>query len=169
MGEHAANIWYCQMEGGTSEPAEFNCKERGGIGERAMRVLGKVFLWLVGCTILWLIFLGGSWLWWPRTYYALVNSTLEEDVKVANRPTDCDWTYAPLGEKGCHYEKEVLISEYRSDSLNNVTLTQDGGKTWTQVPDRDFTSLSDRTWNSLTHGQRHQVIQVDVEWNKVND
>ena len=104
-----------------------------------------------------------------QTFYAFVNDTSEENVHVAPRPTDCDWGHAPLGDKGCHYEKQVLISDYRSDALRKVTLTEDGGKTWTEIPNKGFTSLSDYDWYSLINGLRHQVVQVDVEWNKMSD
>lgn len=42
-------------------------------------------------------------------YYSLRYSIPKKHVLVDKYPADCDWWHAPIGEKGCHYEKYISI------------------------------------------------------------
>jgi hypothetical protein len=69
--------------------------------------------------IFWMALIVGSLLyyWFPDSNlrynmtYDLISS---EHVHVQSKPSRCDWMYAPLGSKGCHFEKSV--SEEKSDT-----------------------------------------------------
>lgn len=53
---------------------------------------------------------------WPfsvtvqRWGYAMRYNTDARAVFIDEKPTNCEWTHAPLGSKGCHYEKQVVIN-----------------------------------------------------------
>lgn len=86
--------------------------------------------------------------------YALVYNTDSSRVQILPKPADCDWDYAPLGRKGCHYEKEVSVPRYSTDTNTGRPLvTYDDGK----------------TWNWLPEGQKPGPAQVYVTWRKVQD
>jgi hypothetical protein len=57
--------------------------------------------------IVWLF----GWLFYPQLQYSLEYSVDLDNVTVMPKPHSCDWDYAPMGKKGCHYEKFVTVSE----------------------------------------------------------
>jgi hypothetical protein len=63
--------------------------------------------WLVR----WALFSGLAalvWWWWGDTlWYAVEYWVVPTEVNITHRPTDCDFWRAPIGEKPCHYEREV--------------------------------------------------------------
>jgi hypothetical protein len=85
-----------------------------------------------------------------------------------NRPTDCDFMHAPLGDKHCHYKKTVTAynaagypvaghdaPKGAKDAYGNAIISYDEGKTWTAVsgiPNLDLT-----------------VKTVEIGWTKVKD
>ena len=44
----------------------------------------------------------------PESWYAAVYSTDADHVHVDAKPHDCDFSKAPLGDKECHFEKQVV-------------------------------------------------------------
>lgn len=50
--------------------------------------------------------------------YGMVFHVPYSHVHVANRPKDCDWDHAPIGDKGCSYEWHVST---QSNARNRVT------------------------------------------------
>ncbi len=86
--------------------------------------------------------------------YALRYHADSSRVQVVPRPADCDWSYAPLGRKGCHYEKEVFVTRYSTDAKTGKPIvTYDDGKTWDWLPE----------------GEKPGPVQVYVTWRKVRD
>jgi hypothetical protein len=65
----------------------------------------------VGCLILLVILGILAWVVWnitpDSTKYRIIYQLDSEHVDVENKPADCDWGRAPLGDKGCHYQKQV--------------------------------------------------------------
>ena len=61
--------------------------------------------------------------------YALAYGTNTAHVHADKKPTDCDWTKAPIGSKGCHYEKHVEVSPAENGELPSVYVT------WEKVQD----------------------------------
>lgn len=89
-----------------------------------------------------------------RWAYGLKYGTDSGRVDVAPKPENCDWDYAPLGRKGCHYEKEVTVARYSRDAkTGRPIVTYDGGKTWYPLPE----------------GEKPGPIQVDVWWRYLKD
>jgi hypothetical protein len=59
--------------------------------------------------------------------------TSADMVTIAREPIDCDFWSAPLGIKGCHYEKVVTVVKYGASfegSKSRPVASYDGGKTW---------------------------------------
>jgi hypothetical protein len=91
-------------------------------------------------------------------YRAQYPSARAEDIKVQSKPIDCDWDYAPLGRKGCHYEKRVVVIKHSISTQNLPIVSYDDGKTWT---------VEDRTGTSHAANERYE--EVSVTWEKVQD
>ena len=43
-------------------------------------------------------------------YYGLNYETDPKNVQVDRKPENCDYDWAPVGKKGCHYERGVYTS-----------------------------------------------------------
>jgi hypothetical protein len=75
-------------------------------------------------------------------------------VQVAAKPADCDFLHAPIGFKGCHYEKLVQVTRYRSDKNTHQSMVSyDDGK----------------TWSFLSTRQKSGSIEVYVLWERASD
>jgi hypothetical protein len=60
----------------------------------------------------------------PRPQAALTYHVSLSQVSSDPKPTNCEWDYAPLGNKGCHYEKQVeLTREPVGGSVTSVWIT----------------------------------------------
>lgn len=57
--------------------------------------------------ILAVLFLGAWFCQRDRAGYAAQYHVREEHVHIEPKPRDCDFWYAPIGDKGCHYEQYV--------------------------------------------------------------
>lgn len=84
-----------------------------------------------------------------KVSYGWTYSLSDENVHVSPKPKDCNWAYAPIGDKGCHYEKRISMA---------VTW---GGKP--QYVDEDSYR------QSLATGAKETVTDVYVNWEKVPD
>jgi hypothetical protein len=90
-------------------------------------------------TIQWVvIFLIGSYLWslpgdiWHSKWrYAQAYGIAESDVYIQEKPHDCAFLAAPLGEKYCHHERVVLITRWATSTTGNSIVSYDDGKSWT--------------------------------------
>jgi hypothetical protein len=81
-------------------------------------------------------------------FYGLQYSVPTEAVEWKPKPSDCDFLHAPIGGKGCHYEKTVrafnaagqpiggddAITFGRDDKTGKQIVSFDGGKTWDWLP-----------------------------------
>jgi predicted small lipoprotein YifL len=89
-----------------------------------------------------------------RMLYSFEYNVNEDQVHGEDKPPDCDWDYAPLGNKGCHYEREISVTRYSTDTKTSQPIvTYDDGKTWNWVPE----------------GEKPGPVQVYVTWQKVQD
>lgn len=129
----------------------------------------------IGCLAVLAII--GAGIWWilPDSWtdpikcsfiYDKVNSS---NVLYTEKPKDCDFIHAPLGDKGCHYKKVVrgfnaagyrIVGDdaprYSNDSqTHKAIVSYDNGKT------RDFLPDGERVDNV--------VVKVEVDWVKVTD
>jgi hypothetical protein len=113
--------------------------------------------WL-GLLVIAGIFLYVYWAGVNKTvWYAVEYRVSTDKVHVDVQPTDCDFMHAPLGDKGCHYEAEVIAYNaagevirgdlaYNQDSnTGKPIVSYDHGKTWVfllgDIPDRKVESV----------------------------
>jgi hypothetical protein len=64
-------------------------------------ILG-VILWLV-----WVVFVPEPW---RDTFnYSSQYHIQDDHIHFTPKPKDCDWGHAPIGDKACHYKKQILL------------------------------------------------------------
>ena len=119
----------------------------------------------------------GAGIWWilpdswtdPIKYSWVYDKVNSSNVLYTEKPKDCDFMHAPLGDKGCHYKKVVngfnaagyrIVGDdaprYSSDvKTHKVVISYDNGKTW------DFLPAGEKVDNV--------VVKVEVDWVKVSD
>ncbi len=107
----------------------------------------------IGCLAVLAII--GAGIWWilpdswtdPIKYSWIYDKVTSSNVLYTEKPKDCDFMHAPLGDKGCHYKKVVngfnaagyLIVCYNSPCSSNNKQTD------------------------------NVVVKVEVDWLKVTD
>lgn len=102
---------------------------RTGITARWQRVRDRV-LGIAG-VIFWIAVVGGGIaVWWPylaylfhpvKGWYALENNVPLSRVKFEEKPHDCDFMTAPLGDKNCHYDAKAVVLQ-ATESPNGKRL-----------------------------------------------
>ena len=79
-----------------------------------------------------LFYLMPSALWHSKFRYAVQYDTKTDKVSIDKRPRDCDFLIAPLGDKNCHYEREVSTLWKKRSNTAIPTVSYDEGKTWSE-------------------------------------
>jgi len=98
-------------------------------------------------------------LWHSKFRYEVEYSVAADKVIVATHPHDCAFLAAPLGEKYCHYEREVSTLRWATSTTGNPIASWDEGKTWTSfTPDAGTTVPKYDT-----------VQQVYISWKKTEE
>jgi hypothetical protein len=69
-------------------------------------------------------------IWHSRWRYSTAYNISSSDVYVQDKPHDCAFLAAPLGEKYCHYERTVSITRWATSQTGNPIISYDDGKTW---------------------------------------
>ncbi|SPF46053.1 hypothetical protein SBA1_630002 [Candidatus Sulfotelmatobacter kueseliae] len=82
-----------------------------------------------GCLVVLAVIGAVVWFWLlPNKYrYSIEYDVATEKVYVQEKPHDCEWEKAPLGNKYCHFEKHV---EPVKDDSGKVTAVYVG---WEKV------------------------------------
>ena len=123
--------------------------------------------WLLLLGICALILMPNSWT--NAIWYGYKYKIPWREVYTGNKPSDCDWSRSPLGNKGCYYKAEVgafnaegdLVGgdnapKYRKDSkTGKPIISYDDGKTW--------------EWSYADATPDLRVKTVRVEWIKLNE
>jgi rubredoxin len=122
-----------------------------------------IFVIILGL-IVWLIL---PVRWTDPFLYSTEYQINGDQVHRNNKPSDCDFMFAPLGDKGCHYKKTVTAynaagnavagddaPRYSNNTYGNPIISYDDGKTW-QVLDSPAPDL--------------KVKSVEIDWVKVTD
>ena len=91
----------------------------------------RVVAAVVALSILFVVQAGG----FGKAYYAFVyqihSDRISEHITIEDKPHDCDWGRSPLGDKECHFEKNVVVAY----SDTNPDVVTDIGVTWVRVED----------------------------------
>jgi hypothetical protein len=65
--------------------------------------------------------------WTDKLWYSFADNAEFKNITVDKRPSDCDFLYAPLGNKGCRYEKRTNVfgDEQRRTLMQQATTTEE--------------------------------------------
>jgi hypothetical protein len=117
-----------------------------------------------------------SWIpdtWHSKLRYSLQYGVSYSQVTIGKKPTDCTFLRAPMGDKDCHYDREVSTIKVETNQWGGQSISWDDGKTWTQtatgqsgVPIKS--EDNGKTW-SADFVPPHMEPEVDVGWMKVDE
>lgn len=97
-----------------------------------------------------------------RQWYGSRYGVPASQVRIETKPHNCDWDFAPLGKKGCHYEKEATAVIY---SMCNVEGQP-------QAPQRPCVSVNNEkpSW-VYPDGETGELPKsyVAVTWRRIAD
>jgi hypothetical protein len=99
-------------------------------------------------------------MWHSKLRYEVEHSVNADQVIADTRPHDCAFLAAPLGEKYCHYKREVTTWHRGTSSTGNPLISYDNGKTWTVVENTD---------PSIKWPKYDTVVAVNISWKKVEE
>jgi hypothetical protein len=103
--------------------------------------------------VIWLVIHWVGDAWHNKLRYSIQYSVSYDQVTVANKPHNCEWFSAPLGDKNCHYDPQVqVIRTGHREGTGVPIISFDNGKTW---GDNDF--------------PKPVVPAVNVTWEKIED
>jgi len=98
-------------------------------------------------------------LWYSKWRIALAWDVPTEKVFKDNKPHDCSFFAAPLGEKYCHYQVEFSTLRWATSTTGNPIASLDEGKTWDIfTPDA-----------GVSVPKMSTIQQVYVFWKKVEE
>jgi hypothetical protein len=84
--------------------------------------------WLI--LIIFTIFYWCREAWYSKIRYAVQYGVSYTQVTKPNEPHDCDWLTAPIGNKNCHYDPQVLTVRTATSTTGKPIVSYDDGKTW---------------------------------------
>jgi hypothetical protein len=72
-----------------------------------------------------------------KLWYSLKYDCDYKNVTVVKRPSDCDWLRAPIGAKGCHYNKIVapFAAEQRRQPVEQARMPNSVTISWEKESD----------------------------------
>ena len=75
-----------------------------------------------------MIVMAGAWAIFGATEDLLMSkySLQGEHVQVAEKPNDCKFETAPLGQKNCRYEKPVVLLNHAGEIIGGDEVTANG-------------------------------------------
>jgi hypothetical protein len=98
-------------------------------------------------------------IWHAKWRYATSYGVNSDKVVVAARPHECAFLAAPLGEKYCHYEREISTLRWATSTTGNAIASWDEGKSWAVfTPDAGVPAPKFDT-----------VQQVYISWKKIEE
>jgi hypothetical protein len=151
----------------TDEDVQWCDDLKGPLSERSTAIevvcgWGLLIVIMIGVSI---YSVGGIY----KAVFSIKYSVSPDKVHVDAKPTDCDFNRAPLGDKGCHYEKFVEACNasgvvvagtdapiyIRDPQTRKPIISYDGGNTW--------------SWMTTVDVPNPKVDSVKVTWRKVTD
>jgi hypothetical protein len=128
-------------------------------------VVGAIFWLLVVLGVFAWILMPHSWT--NAVWYGVKYKIPVDQVYTSNKPSDCDWTYAPLGNKGCYYKAVVSAFNAAGDLVGGDDAPKYGKDSKTGKP---IISYDDgKTWGWSYADANLHVKTVRVEWIKINE
>jgi len=74
--------------------------------------------WLGLLIVGWFTLLGIADMWHSKLRYAWWYNVNYDQVTIQKRPTDCDFFHAPVGDKDCHYVRQVSKIQVKTENSN---------------------------------------------------
>jgi hypothetical protein len=68
--------------------------------------------------------------WFNKLRYSMTEDTSYDRVDIRNKPHDCEFMTAPLGEKHCHYERAISKVMWSTSTTGEPIMSLDSGRTW---------------------------------------
>jgi hypothetical protein len=120
------------------------------IARRSLHYVGLAIGWIFLLACAWGVFI---WLLPPsRLKYSSLYSVPYANVTVPDKPHDCEFMTAPIGNKNCSYKAEVIAIRTETSTTGKPIVSFDGGKTW--------------NWDA---GEFKATPSVQVSWQKIDD
>ena len=112
--------------------------------------------WLFLGALLWNV---PGQIWHAKWRYALSYGVSSDKVFGGYHPHNCAFLAAPLGEKYCHYEREISTLRWSTSTTGNAIVSWDEGKTWTVFTPDAGVSVP-----------RYDTVQeVYINWKKIEE
>jgi hypothetical protein len=94
-------------------------KDKWSTAQWVKIIIVGTFLWSLPGTI-----------WHAKWRYAAAYNIPSSDVYVQDKPHDCAFLAAPLGDKYCDYERTISNTRWGTSGNGNPVVSYDDGKTW---------------------------------------
>lgn len=118
--------------------------------------LFSLFWFAVG----WLIFFTlPGFVWHSKVRYAVQYNTGTNKVSIQRQPHDCNFFFAPVGDKDCHYERQVSTLRWAKSTGGLPIFSIDEGKTWTEFTPAEGQFVPTQS----------TVEQVTISWIKMDE
>jgi len=85
--------------------------------------------WVVCFAIFYFVYIGCSAAWHSKARYAMQYGVAYDKVYKSNKPHDCDFLAAPIGEKNCHYDADAQKDDSNPPAKPESSVTV----TWQKV------------------------------------
>jgi hypothetical protein len=133
---------------------------------------GLSWVWLV--VVGSLAVLGFADMWNSKTRYALWYGVTNDKVTLEKKPTDCNFFRSPMGDKDCHYDRQVnIIKVDNSNAWGGQSISYDNGETWVHTAKNSYgipivSRDGGTTWSTESVPARTEP-QIIVSWEKKDD
>jgi hypothetical protein len=112
-------------------------------------------------------------MWHSKFRYTVQYGVTYDQVTIEKAPYDCNFLHAPIGGKGCHYERQVTASTVKGNQWGGQDISYDDGKTWIRKAKNangdPIVSFDDgKTW-SISSDTGKASPSVSMSWEKKDD
>jgi hypothetical protein len=114
-------------------------------------------------------------MWFSKLRYSLWYNANYDQVTIQNKPADCNFFHAPMGGKGCHYDRQVSTVRVGpgTNPWGGQSISYDEGITWTQTAknqngDPIVSNDGGKSW-STEFVPSFTKPEVNVSWEKKDD
>jgi hypothetical protein len=112
-------------------------------------------------------------MWHSKASYSVQYDVTYDEVTIDKEPYDCNFLHAPIGGKGCHYERLIATTEVRSNRWEGQDISYDDGKNWLLHAkngngDPIVSTDDGKTWSVSTDSEK-VAPSVSVYWHKEDD
>jgi len=123
-------------------------KDKWSSGQLFFRIFVVFGLWAIAKDI-----------WFSKWRLGLAYDVSEDKITIDQKPHECSFLAAPLGEKDCHYDREITTLRWATNQNGDPIASYDEGKHWSLfTPDAGVSVPKYPT-----------VQQVYVSWKKVEE